>query len=72
MDEAMLWWWIMFFTAIGLFVDMVEKDTCATGTIRSNHIRIPKTLKDKNVNSKLPHDTLLWEMHSSHKARAER
>jgi hypothetical protein len=54
-----------FFTSISLFKELAEKAIYATGTLRSNRIGIPSTLKDTKTFSRMPQGTLDWRMHES-------
>jgi hypothetical protein len=54
-----------FFTSVKLLVDMVERGTYATGTVRSSRIGLPQALADKKAWAKKPQGSLGWLMHSS-------
>jgi hypothetical protein len=56
-----------FFSSIPLFVDLLEKGTYATGTVRANRIGLPTALAKKSLYAKCTQGHLEWRMHKSQK-----
>jgi hypothetical protein len=55
----------IFFSSVPLFVDLLGKDTYATGTVRANRIGLPTTLAKKSLYTKCTQGHLEWIMHKS-------
>ena len=54
-----------YFTSVGIFEELLQNETYAIGTIRTNHIGIPQQFKNTRDFNHAPQGTLLWKMHNS-------
>ena len=54
-----------FFSSVPLFIDLLEKDTYATGTVRANYIGLLTALAKKFLYTKYTQKHLKWRMHKS-------
>ena len=59
-----------FFSSIPLFVDLLGKDTYATGTVKANRIGLPTALAKKSLYAKCTQGHLKWRMHKFQKISA--
>lgn len=56
-----------FFSSVGLFKDLLDRGTYATGTMRSNWVGLPQALKNTKDFNRNTQGTLDWRMHESRK-----
>jgi len=54
-----------FFSLVPLFMDLLNKCTYIMGTVRANHIGLPKSLATKSLHTKCIQGHLEWRMHQS-------
>ena len=59
-----------FFSSVPLFMELLEKDTYGTGTVRANRIGLPTTLAKKSSYAKFSQRHLKWRRHVSKKFSA--
>ena len=52
-----------YFSLIGLYMDLLERGTYATGTIRTNRVGLPDDLKNTKTFKNVLQGTTLWRMH---------
>ena len=59
-----------FFSSIPLFVDLLEKCSYPTGTVRANRIDLPTALAKKSLYAKYTQGHLEWRIHKTQKISA--
>jgi hypothetical protein len=54
-----------YFTSVGLFTELASREIYATGTMRSNHVGVPRPLSNLRYWRDSKQGTLEWHIHSS-------
>jgi hypothetical protein len=54
-----------YFSSIGLFTELANRDIYATGTMRSNRVGLPSEFKNLHMWDRSIQGTLEWKMHAS-------